>query len=180
MSFAVDPALDMARQVGNALEDEAAQPLAEVQRSAPEGCHHFSELEASISEWAFGYGVAWALARMRDPLLSSSATAEVAEHAVRDAWRSFSGQSWTALMGEDRARRGPVDGDAPQPPLAAAGPERAGIGCAGGGSARGAIAVRRFHGQGRPLAPAPPTAPGRVAPPRGPGGFLAPMRGIAH
>ena len=122
MSFAVDPALDMARQVGNALEDEAAQPLAEVQRSAPEGCHHFSELEASISEWAFGYGVAWALARMRDPLLSSSATAEFAEHAVRDAWRSFSGESWTGLMGEDRARRGPVDGDAPQPPLAAAGP----------------------------------------------------------
>lgn len=122
MSFAVDPALDMTRQVGNALEDEAAQPLAEVQRSAPEGCHHFSELEASISEWAFGYGVAWALTRMRDPLLSSSATAEAAEHAVRDAWRSFSGQSWTALMGEDRARRGPVDGDPPQPPLAAAGP----------------------------------------------------------
>lgn len=122
MSFAVDPALDMARQVGNALEDEAAQPLAEVQRSAPEGCHHFSELEASISEWAFGYGVAWALARMRDPLLGSSATADVAEHAVRDAWRSFSGQSWTALMGDDRALRGPVDGDAPQPPLAGAGP----------------------------------------------------------
>jgi hypothetical protein len=124
MSFAVDPALDMARQVGNALEDEAAQPLAEVQRSAPDGCDYFSELEASISEWAFGYGVAWALARMRDPLLSSSTTAEIAEHAVRDAWRSFSGQSWTGLMGEDRARRGPVDGDAPQPPLAAA-PESA-------------------------------------------------------
>lgn len=120
MSFAVDPALDIARQVGNALEDEAAQPLAEVQRSAPEGCHYFSELEASISEWAFGYGVAWALARMRDPLLSSSATDRIAEDAVRTAWRSFSGESWTGLMGEDRARRGPVDGDAPQPPLAAA------------------------------------------------------------
>ena len=122
MSFAVDPALDIARQVGNALEDEAAQPLAEVQRSAPEGCHYFSELEASISEWAFGYGVAWALARLRDPLLGSSGTAEIAEHAVRDAWRSFSGQSWSGLMGEDRSRRGPVDGDAPQPPLADAGP----------------------------------------------------------
>jgi hypothetical protein len=122
VSFAVDPALDIARQVGNALEDEAAQPLAEVQRSAPEGCHYFSELEASISEWAFGYGVAWALARMRDPLLGSSATGEIAEHAVRDAWRSFSGQSWTALMGEDRARRGPVDGDPPQPPLESVSP----------------------------------------------------------
>ena len=42
----------MARQVGNALEDEAAQPLAEVQRPAPQGCDYFSELEASISEWA--------------------------------------------------------------------------------------------------------------------------------
>ena len=125
MSFAVDPARDMARQIGNALEDESAQPLAKVQRSAPEGCHHFSELEASISEWAFGYGVAWALARMRDPLLSSSVTAELAEAAVRDAWRSFSGQSWTSLMGEDRASRGPVPSDgahAPPPPLAAATP----------------------------------------------------------
>jgi hypothetical protein len=66
VSFAVDPAMDIARQVGAALEDEAAQPLAEVQRTAPEGCNYFSELEASISEWSFGYGVAWALARMRD------------------------------------------------------------------------------------------------------------------
>jgi hypothetical protein len=36
---------------------------------------------------------------------------------VRDAWRSFSGQSWTTLLGEDRARRGPVEGE---PPTAAA------------------------------------------------------------
>ena len=87
MSFAVDPAHDIARQVGHALEDEAAQPLTEVQRARPEGCDYFSELEASISEWSFGYGVAWALARMRDPLLGSSATGRIAEQAVRDAWR---------------------------------------------------------------------------------------------
>jgi hypothetical protein len=111
VSFAVDPAMDVARQVGAALEDEAAQPLADVQRTAPEGCDYFSELEASISEWSFGYGVAWALARMRDPLLASSATSRIAEDAVRHAWRSFSGQSWTVLMGDDRARRGPVEGD---------------------------------------------------------------------
>jgi hypothetical protein len=124
VSFAVDPALDIARQVARALEDEAAQPLAEVQHAAPEGCNYFSELEASISEWSFGYGVAWALARIRDPLLGSSVTSRIAEDAVRDAWRSFSGQSWTALMGEDRAKRGPVEGDtlpgqeaaAPPPP----------------------------------------------------------------
>jgi hypothetical protein len=117
VSFAVDPAMDIARQVGAALEDEAAQPLAEVQRTAPEGCNYFSELEASISEWSFGYGVAWALARMRDPLLGSSATSRVAEDAVRHAWRSFSGQSWTVLMGDDRSRRGPVEGDVPPPAL---------------------------------------------------------------
>jgi hypothetical protein len=113
VSFVVDPALDIARQVAHALEDEAAQPLAEVQHAAPEGCNYFSELEASISEWSFGYGVAWALARMRDPLLGSSTTGRIAEDAVRNAWRSFSGQSWTVLMGDDRARRGPVEGDAP-------------------------------------------------------------------
>ena len=53
MSFAVDPALDIARQVGHALDDEAAQPLVEVQRSAPEGCNYFSEMESSLSEASF-------------------------------------------------------------------------------------------------------------------------------
>ena len=120
MSFAVDPALEIARQVGNALEDEAAQPLAELQRSAPPGCDRFSELEASISEWSFGYGVAWAMARMRDPLLGSARTGRIAEQAVRDAWRAFSGQPWAALLGEDRERRGPVEGDEPAPPAALA------------------------------------------------------------
>lgn len=110
MSFAVDPALEITRQVGHALEDEAAQPLAELQRSAPPGCDYFSELEASISEWSFGYGVAWAMARMRDPLLGSAQTGRVAEQAVREAWRAFSGQEWTALLAADREQRGPVEG----------------------------------------------------------------------
>lgn len=113
MSFAGDSAHDIGRQVGHALEDEAAQPLTEVQRAAPEGVNYFSELEASISEWSFGYGVAWALARIRDPMLGSSAASKIADRAVRDAWRSFSGQSWTALLGEDRERRGPVEGEPP-------------------------------------------------------------------
>jgi hypothetical protein len=115
VSIAFDPAADFARQVRNALEDEAAQPLTQVQRAAPEGCNYFSELEASISEWSFGYGVAWTLARIGDPLLASSAVAAVAEAAVQDAWRLFSEESWTALMAQDRARRGPVEGDAPVP-----------------------------------------------------------------
>jgi hypothetical protein len=120
VSFTIDRGADFTRQVHNALEDEAAQPLDEVQRAAPEGCNYFSELEASISEWSFGYGVAWAMARMADPLLSSSAAADIAEAAVSDAWRLFSGESWTALMADDRTQRGPVEGDAP-----AAGPEPA-------------------------------------------------------
>ena len=37
MSFAFDPSPDLARQVRNALEDEAAQPLSEVQRARPGG-----------------------------------------------------------------------------------------------------------------------------------------------
>ena len=113
MSFVFDPSPDLARQVRSALEDEAAQPLNEVQRRAPEGCDYFSELEASIGEWSFGYGVAWALARASDPMLPSSAAARIAEAAVNDAWRLFSDQGWTALMAEDRAQRGPVDGDEP-------------------------------------------------------------------
>lgn len=121
MSFAVDPAREIARQVGNALEDEAAQPLAELQRSAPPGCDYFSELEASISEWSFGYGVAWAMARMQDPLLGSAQTGNVAEQAVRDAWRAFSGQGWTALLAEDRQERGQVKGG--EPPTTLAPPE---------------------------------------------------------
>jgi hypothetical protein len=110
MSFATGPALEITRQVGHALEDEAAQPLAELQRDAPPGCEWFSELEASISEWSFGYGVAWAMARMRDPLLGSAETGRVAEQAVREAWRAFSGQGWTALLAADREQRGPVQG----------------------------------------------------------------------
>ena len=113
MSFAFDRSPDLSRQVLNALEDEAAQPLSEVQRHAPEGCDYFSELEASLGEWSFGYGVAWALARAGDPMLSSSAAARIAEDAVNDAWRLFnSDQGWTSLMAADRAERGPVDGEA--------------------------------------------------------------------
>ena len=111
MSSMGDRADDFTRHVRNALEDEAAQPLSQLERVAPEDCNYFSELEASISEWSFGYGVAWALARMGDPLLSSGAAAAIAEKSARDAWRLFSDQSWTELMAQDRAQRGPVEGD---------------------------------------------------------------------
>lgn len=111
MSFALDRDGELGRHVHAALEDEAAQPLRQVQERAPEGCDYFSELEASIGEWCFGYGVAWALARVREPFASSQRLAELADEAVRGAWRALDGESWTALLGQDRETRGPVDGD---------------------------------------------------------------------
>lgn len=114
MSFAFDRNPDLSRQVLSALEDEAAQPLNEIQRHAPDGCDYFSELEASLGEWSFGYGVAWALARAGDPMLSSSGAARIAEDAVNDAWRLFNtDQGWTSLMARDRLERGPVEGEEP-------------------------------------------------------------------
>jgi hypothetical protein len=96
---------DLARHVYNALEDEAAQPLAGLEHEAPEGFERFSELETSLSELSFGYGVAWALARVREPFASSRRISELASQAVTTAWRSFSEESWRALMAQDRAAR---------------------------------------------------------------------------
>jgi hypothetical protein len=99
------------RHVRNALADETAQPLAEVQERAPADCHYFSELEASLSEWSFAYGIAWALIRTRDPFMSSTAVDDLAREATRQAWRSLTDDTWTALMAADRERRGPVSDD---------------------------------------------------------------------
>jgi hypothetical protein len=103
---------DLARHVYDALEDEAAQPLRGLEDQAPEGFDAFSELETSLSELSFGYGVAWALARVREPFASSRRISELAEQATATAWRSFSDESWRALMTADRAGPG-----APEPPV---------------------------------------------------------------
>ena len=105
MSLPLDRDGDLARHVYDALEDEAAQPLAGLEAEAPEGFEAFSELETSLSELSFGYGVAWALARMREPFASSQRVAELASQAVTTAWRSFSSESWRTLMEQDRATR---------------------------------------------------------------------------
>jgi hypothetical protein len=96
---------DLARHVYDALEDEAAQPLAGLEHDAPEGFESFSELETSLSELSFGYGVAWALARVREPFASSRRISDLAAQAVTTAWRSFSDDSWRVLMEHDRAAR---------------------------------------------------------------------------
>jgi hypothetical protein len=111
MSYGMDPAALLSRQVLQALGDGAAQPLAEVQDRAPEDCHYFSELETSLAEWSFAYGVAWGLVRTQDPMMPSAAVAELARSATRQAWRLYSEESWTQLVRHDRDRRGPVDGE---------------------------------------------------------------------
>jgi hypothetical protein len=107
----MDPAAHLGRQVLQVLGDGAAQPLAEVSDRAPEDCHFFSELESSLGDWGFAYGVAWALVRSQDPLMPGAAVAELARNATRQAWRLYSEQSWTHLLREDRARRGPVEAE---------------------------------------------------------------------
>ena len=110
VSLPLDREGDLARHVYDALEDEAAQPLQGLEHEAPEGFDSFSELEASLSELSFGYGVAWALARVREPFASSRRVSEVAAQAVATAWRAFSNESWRALMEQDRAARGDAAG----------------------------------------------------------------------
>jgi hypothetical protein len=95
---------ELAQQVYEALEDEGAQPLRGLAGEAPEGFESFTELETSLSEWSFGYGVAWGLARSQEPFASSRRISELAGEATAAAWRSF-GDSWRALIAADRAAR---------------------------------------------------------------------------
>jgi hypothetical protein len=112
MSFLPESEGELARQVVFALEDESFHPLDEVQDNAPAECRFFSDLESGLSDWSFGYGVAWTLARMRDPFASSETIAALARRVAGEAWRSYaSDRSWPALMSRDRAERGPVRGD---------------------------------------------------------------------
>jgi hypothetical protein len=109
---------ELAHHVYDALEDDAAQPLAGLEGEAPDGFESFTELETSLSEWSFGYGVAWALARMREPFASSSRVSDLAAQAVAKAWRSFSDEPWRHLIAEDRAGRAPADAGASPGPEA--------------------------------------------------------------
>jgi len=117
VALPIDRDGDLARHVYDALEDEAAQPLAGLEEEAPEGFEAFSELETSLSELSFGYGVAWALARVREPFASSRRISELAGQAVTTAWRSFSDESWRVLMEQDRAGRAGDSASEPPPRL---------------------------------------------------------------
>jgi hypothetical protein len=112
----MDPAARLAQQVLQALADQSAQPLAEVQERAPHETDRFTELEASLGEWSFGYGVAWALVRAADPMMSSQAVADLARRGTALAWRMYSEESWTRLLEQDRAARGPAGPEQPADP----------------------------------------------------------------
>lgn len=112
MSFMPESESDLARQIAHALEDESFHPLDQVQDDAPDDCRYFSDFECSLSEWSFGYGVAWVLARMRDPFAPTARIAANAQRLALEAWRSSGrGESWPELISRDRAERGPVRGD---------------------------------------------------------------------
>jgi len=113
----MDPAAQLAQQVLQALADGSAQPLAEVQDRAPPD-RDFSELEASLADWGFGYGVAWALVRAADPLMSSQAVGDLARRGTALAWRMYSEESWARLLEDGRgaARAAGSEQDPEQPP----------------------------------------------------------------
>ena len=112
----MDPAAQLAQQVLQALADSSAQPLAEVQDRAPAD-RDFSELEASLADWGYGYGVAWALVRAADPMMSSQAVADLARRGTALAWRMYSEESWARLLenGRQPAPEAPSDRDPEQP-----------------------------------------------------------------
>jgi hypothetical protein len=114
LTLPLDRGGDLAHHVYDALEDEAAHPLRDLEREAFEGFTSFSELETSLSEWSFGYGVAWALARVREPFASSRRLSELAGQATATAWRSFSDEPWRTLIATDRAA-GRQSEPAPEP-----------------------------------------------------------------
>src|SRR5437588_11689255 len=103
MSLLNDSEAELARQIAYALEDESFHPLDEVQDRAPEECRYFSDLECSLSEWSFSYGIAWALARMREPLAPTPRIATLAQELAREAWR-YHGRagSWQEQIRRDR------------------------------------------------------------------------------
>jgi hypothetical protein len=95
----LEPDTNLPRQLAHALEDEGAEPLDELSERAPYEGLQFSDFERNLSEWSFGFGVAWALARVRDPFLSSARVASVARAATREAWRLHTGHDfWPAMM----------------------------------------------------------------------------------
>lgn len=115
MGLPIDRDSQFAGHVYDALEDESAEPLRAVEDEAGEEFDGFSEMEMSVSEWSFGYGIAWALARAQEPFASSRRIAELAEAAVVTAWRSFGEQPWRPLIAEDRASRAQPEHEAAPP-----------------------------------------------------------------
>src|SRR5262245_35007134 len=82
---ALPPVEGLAREVGSALRDDAANDsmLSVVGAGADD---LLSERELDLTDWGFAYGVAWARARERDPSLAED---EIASEALRAAEAVF-------------------------------------------------------------------------------------------
>jgi hypothetical protein len=153
----LEPDTNLPRQIAHALEDECARPLRELEERAPDESLRFSDFERRVGEWSFCYGIAWTLARVRDPFLSSEKVAEVAQTAARDAWRSYTGyEFWAAIMAEGREQ---------SPPGAAAPTARPAQGAPGTqlDAFMQRLATMRLRGSSgarEPASPEPPAVPG--------------------
>lgn len=86
MSLLPESDADWGRQIRLALSGEASRPLDEVTREPLPRSRDFSEFEAALSEWSFAYGVAWGIARLRDPFAPPDLVADAARRLALEAW----------------------------------------------------------------------------------------------
>jgi hypothetical protein len=97
MSLLPESDADWGRQIRLALTNEAARPLEEIKRQSASPSRTFSDFEAAMSEWSFAYGIAWAIARLRDPFSPPNRIADAALRLALEAWPSGPEEVWSAL-----------------------------------------------------------------------------------
>lgn len=97
MSLLPESDADWGRQIRLALASEAARPLDEIKRQSPAPSRNISDFEAAMSEWSFAYGIAWAIARLRDPFSAPERIADAALRLALEAWPSGPEEVWSAL-----------------------------------------------------------------------------------
>src|SRR5438132_13748216 len=105
MSLLPESDADWGRQIRLALTSEAARPLEEIRRQSPAPSRNFSDFEAAMSEWSFAYGIAWAIARLRDPFSAPDKIADAALRLALEAWPSGPEEVWSALRELDEAEQ---------------------------------------------------------------------------
>ena len=97
MSLLPESDADWGRQIRLALTSEAARALEEIKRHSPAPSRNFSDFEAAVSEWSFAYGMAWTIARLRDPFSAPDKIADAALRLALEAWPSGPEEVWSTL-----------------------------------------------------------------------------------